>query len=519
MKNNKKNNTNIIGNAFSLTLSTLIVKLLGVVYKIPLTQFLGEEGMGYFNSAYTIYALFYILCTAGVPKAVMIFISEHDTDRDKIIRVGMRTFLYLGIALSIGFVIFSAPISRLIGNSGAYATMLTLAPSIIFISLSGVLRGVLSADMKFKHIAVSQIIDGATKLALGLAFAIMATKLECSLIMISAFTMLGVTLGSFAGLVYLLSVSKSDITSNKSKQISVWERKEINRRIFRISIPITASAAIMSITSIIDLTMGMRRLTHAGYTETEAVSLYGNFTTLALPIFNLAISIIAPISITFLPIYTSALATCKNTTLHSSIASSLELSAFFSAPILIGTLFYAKQILSLLFGDIGIELGASLLRLLIFGIIFMSSLLIINSVLEAGGKVKTPLIAMSIGSIAKIIVSYLLIGNAEFGISGAPIGTVISYAVSLMVSLTIFTHKLGYFPPIIQSSLPAYSCAFLAVSISTLPYKLMIGHISSTLLTLIAIAISALLYITLCFILGIFSKQKLIEVSKYTKST
>ena len=515
----KKNQKNIISNAFSLTVSTLIVKLLGVVYKIPLAQFLGEEGMGYFNSAYTIYTLFYILCTAGVPKAIMIFISEHDVDREKIIRVGTKTFLHLGIVTSIGFIIFSAPISHMIGNSGAYATMLALAPSILFISLSGVIRGTLSADMKFTYVAVSQIIDGVTKLVLGLAFAILATRLKYTLIMISAFTMLGVTLGSFAGLLYLLIVSKNNIFNNKSEQIDAFEKKEINRRIFRVSVPITASAAIMSITSIIDLTMIMHRLAYVGYTETEAVSLYGNFTTLALPIFNLAISIITPISITFLPVFTNAIATRKNLTLRNSISTSLEFSALLSAPIMIGTLFYAEQILSLLFGDIGITLGAALLRLLIFGVFFMSILLIINSVLEAAGNVSAPVIAMSVGSILKLVISYLLIGNSDFGISGAPIGTVISYAAALMVSLMIFTRKFGYFPPILKTSAPAYLCAFLAVSSSTVPYRLMLGRINSTVLILIIILISALVYMFLCFILGVFSKQKLLEMSKYTKVT
>ena len=66
----------LIGGTLSLTASAVIVKLIGLFYKIPIASFLGDEGMGYFNSAYTVYAFFYLLCTAGVPKAVMILISE-----------------------------------------------------------------------------------------------------------------------------------------------------------------------------------------------------------------------------------------------------------------------------------------------------------------------------------------------------------------------------------------------------------------------------------------------------------
>ena len=66
----------VVGGALSLTLSNLTVKILGLIYKIPLSYLLTDEGMGYFNSAYTVFGLFYLLCTAGVPKGVMILCSE-----------------------------------------------------------------------------------------------------------------------------------------------------------------------------------------------------------------------------------------------------------------------------------------------------------------------------------------------------------------------------------------------------------------------------------------------------------
>ena len=518
MKKSHKNEENIITSAFSLTISTLIVKLLGVIYKIPLAQFLSEEGMGYFNSAYTVYTLFYILCTAGVPKAIMIFISERSVGEEKIVRVGMRIFLLLGITITLSFLLFAKPLAILVGNSGAYATMVAIAPSIFFISLSGVIRGYLSANLRFIHVAASQITEGITKLVFGLIFAIAATQLGSSYVMISAFTTLGVTFGSFAGLMHLLTVSKISIPGHKSEQITKFEERLIIKRIFSVSIPITVSAAVMSMTGIVDLAMIMRRLKDVGYTETEAVSLYGNFTTLAVPFFNLAISLITPISIAFLPIFTRAHATGQDLKFKSSISSSLELTALLSAPIVIGTLVYSEEILGLLFGNIGIKVGSELLRLLIFGVSFMSLLLILNSALEAQGSVKIPLISMSIGSVFKIIISYLLIGDARYGISGAPIGTVISYAVALAVSLIIFTKRLGYFPPIIRTSIPAYLCAFCAVFISTIPYRLMENRLPATFKTLISIFICGVLYVLLCLIFGVFSKEKLAQVSKYTKA-
>ena len=310
----KKGAYGVISGAFSLTLSTVIVKLLGVVYKIPLAHMLGEEGMGYFNSAYTVYTFFYLLCTAGVPKAVMILVSEAKTsnkniDEKRIITVAFTAFLILGTAITACFIVFSAPLAKLIGNSKSAFTMVAIAPSIIFISIAGVIRGYLSAEMKFSSIAVSQIVEGVGKLVLGLVFAVMATEASLALPIISALTILGVTFGALLGLIYLLIVSKFKIIREKARQNNYKpERHSILKRIFSISVPITLSAAVMSITNIIDLMLIMRRLTDLGYTEIDATALYGNYTTLAVPMFNLAVTVITPISVAYLPVFTRAIA-------------------------------------------------------------------------------------------------------------------------------------------------------------------------------------------------------------------
>ena len=166
----------LIGGTLSLTASAVIVKLIGLFYKIPIASFLGDEGMGYFNSAYTVYAFFYLLCTAGVPKAVMILISEakargRECDQKKIFRIAIILFLSVGTVLTLLFMIFANPISHLIGNSGSYLTMVAIAPSIIFVALSGVIRGYLSANTRLLDIAVSQVVEGVGKLGVGLILA------------------------------------------------------------------------------------------------------------------------------------------------------------------------------------------------------------------------------------------------------------------------------------------------------------------------------------------------------------
>ncbi|MBR4836667.1 MAG: oligosaccharide flippase family protein, partial [Clostridia bacterium] len=348
MKGKNKISDNVIKGTFSLTISTLIVKVLGLIYKIPLVNILGDEGMGFFNSAYTVYSFFFLLCTAGVPKAIMILVSGskakgEDEEVKRIISIAMKLFLYLGIGISVIFMVFSGALSRIIGNSQARATMIAVAPSIVFISLASVIRGYLSANMKLLEIAVSQVIEGVGKLAVGLLFACLSARANMPLPMISAMTILGVSFGSLAGFVYLLAMSEIRIKGYKTGQ------KQIIRKIFRISLPITFSAAIMSLTNVIDLGLVMKNLEYIGYTETESSALYGNYTTLAVPMLNLALAIISPISIAYLPMFTRAIASQDFELLRDFEESALRISAFIASPMLVGLMAFSNEILYVLF--------------------------------------------------------------------------------------------------------------------------------------------------------------------------
>lgn len=468
----------LVTGVFSITLSTIVVKTLGLFYKIPISSILGDEGMGYFNSAYTVYTFFFILCTAGVPKAVMILISEakargNKIEEGQIIYVASLVFLSLGVLFTFLLCVFARPLSTLIGNSNSYATIIAVAPSMIFVSLAGVIRGYLSANLKFLDIGVSGIVEGVGKLVLGLVFANLGSRLHLPLEIISALTILGATLGSAFSLVYLLVGCKIKITNEKMGQKrKIFALRSIIKRIFAISIPITMSTAVMSMTSLIDLGLIMRCIRKIGLSENSASALYGNYTTLAVPMLNLALALITPISVTFLPKLTDC-AVNKNIKEHTNAEKELlSLTSFISAPMVIGFMIFPREILELLFKNSEIGIGAALLFTLAPSIAFASLLTNINTILEANGKLSAPFISVSIGSAFKLIVSWITISYTDLGILGAPIGTVVSYAISLLVSLIIYRNTLRKNLPIIGSIYKNYFLAFVSVGISRIIYDL-----------------------------------------------
>ena len=162
-----------------LTASTVIVKLIGVLYKIPMLKYLGEDGMGYFNSAYEIYTFFYIIATAGLPVAISILIAKNvekgNTENVKrVFGVSLAVLSVLGVLGTASLYFGADSFSELIGNSGAAASITAIAPMAFFICISSAVRGYFQGCQNMAPTAISQIIEALGKLVPGLLFAVMA---------------------------------------------------------------------------------------------------------------------------------------------------------------------------------------------------------------------------------------------------------------------------------------------------------------------------------------------------------
>ena len=508
---------------FSLTVSTVVVKIISLIYKIPIAGLLGDEGMGYFNSAYTIFALFVMLCTSGIPKTVMLLLSDSDSQSNgewncnEVMQTAFSLFLLIGIFFSAGLLVFSAPLARLIGNTKAAISLLCVAPAIVFSAMSGVMRGYLNHNSRLIDMAISQLVEGVAKLAIGICLAMLGIKGGLPLEYISALAIIGVTLGSILSCIYLLICYKKQNKGEKTGQnIKRKGRSRLIKRMMSIAIPLTLSTAVMSFTSLVDLGLIMRGLAEKGFTEQEASALYGNYTTLAVPMLNLALSLASPIAVAYLPMLARSFSSSDIESFDKSERAFSTIVSFISAPIMIGLLIYSEEILSVLFPNSEIVIGGALLRVLAPGIFFASSLLVTNNVFEACGMVRTPLLCMTIGGVAKVFTSYFLIAKTDLGIIGAPIGSVVSYAVSLLVALFIYGVVFDRPSPIFGRNIIPYLAAFIAVTLSRSVHDRLSFSLSPIASLAVAIVISALIYLGLGAFVSLFIGEKKGKIAKYT---
>ncbi len=426
---------NFMSGVLILSLSTVIVKIIGLAYKIPMIAYLGAEGMGYFNSAYEIYALLCVISTAGLPVALSMLISQSRQRNDwegtgRIYRSALAIFLTLGTLGSLLMLFFAKRISVLIGNESAFLCILAIAPSLFFVCFSSAVRGYFQGFNKMLPTAVSQLIEALGKLIFGVWFAASALKRGMELPSVAAFAILGLSLGTFLSAVYLLLVKAAErrmgVQSRSHGSVangSVW--KNDFSTLLRIAVPITLSSAVLSVTRLIDMALILHRLQDAGTSVAKANEIYGSYTTLAVPVFSLIPSLITPISLTLVPQMAAAIEKKSGESQAAIVDRSVRLTVLLAMPASMGIAVYATPILSILFADEldAIQIAAPLLSLLGVSILFSGLITTTNGILQSYRQTGKPILSMAVGAIVKTVTAYFLIGIPRIGVYGAPIST------------------------------------------------------------------------------------------------
>ena len=434
LRSNRQNADGFMSGVLVLSLSTVIVKVIGLAYKIPMISYLGAEGMGYFNSAYEIYAMLCVIATAGLPMALSLLISANRqrgsaSSIRRIDRGAMTVFLGLGTVGMVFLLAFARPIAKAIGNEDAFFCILAIAPALFFVCFSSAIRGYFQGFHRMMPTAISQLIEAFGKLIFGIWFASIALKQGHSLPIVAASAILGLSFGTFISAIYLLVIK---LMARRTHTLCLSHTAEDSthdgvKTLLRIAFPITLSASILSVTRLVDMAFIMRRLQTIGYSVLEVNEIYGAYTTLAVPVFSLLPSLIAPISMALVPQLSAAIARRSNEDQASIADRSIRLSVLLAMPASMGVAVYATPILSILFSKQHevIQIAAPLLSILGLSILFSGLITTTNAILQSYRQTIKPMISMSLGAVIKVVFAYLLIGNPSVGVYGAPISTLL----------------------------------------------------------------------------------------------
>ena len=421
----------------TLSLSTFAVKIIGLAYKIPMIDLLGARGMGYFNSAYEIYALLCIIATAGLPIALSMLVSVNAERGDlgalrRTYRGAFLLFAVLGILGGAFMLAFADRLAELIGNPMAAPCIRAIAPALLCVCISSAVRGYFQGLGNMMPTAISQLIEAVGKLALGVLFAWLAINRGYDVADAAAFGILGLSVGTLLSALYLLILKLFCDRHSAEQDLNIAINKCENTshgigKLIRVAVPITLSSTVLGVTRVADMALIMRRLQDIGYSAAGANVIYGSYTTLAVPIFNLIPSLITPLALAVVPRLSAALLRDGDDGARSISSVALRISVFFSMPASLAIAVYSRQILGVLFAGEGeaIAIAAPLLAALGASVLFSCLITTTNAILQAYGKPHAALISMSIGAFLKIASAYILMGMDGVGAYGAPISTLI----------------------------------------------------------------------------------------------
>ncbi len=461
--NNTKKGQNLLVGALVLLISNMLVKVIGAVFRIPMYNMMGDDGMAYFNAAYNFYVTIYLVSTAGIPVAISRMVASAEAEgkyreSKRILRVALVLFAIVGFVATAVMMLCAKSYAEHIGIPKSYLCMYAIAPTLFFICISSTFRGYYQGKKNMTLSAFAQVIEALAKLVVGMvAVYLFMPKLE--LHETAAYAITGVTIGVVFSLVFALIFhmreKKSEIIPETDTGI-LRTTKSILRELALISLPIAVSSCVTGLTGFVDNNLFVTGLTASGMADETAISLFGAYTSIVVPLFNMPPVLITPLAISLLPNLAEAYACRSREKADSVINSSFRVASLIAFPCAFGMASVSGGIIRTLFDEEIIkgtaytncqatQLPLSIISVSIF---FLAMIGITNSILQAWHKEYLPIISALSGILVKCAVEALLLRIPGVGVSGAAISTVACHFTIILMNM-IFTIKYtGYIPKI-----------------------------------------------------------------------
>ena len=527
----KKTANSFMKNVVILIFSQLLIKVLGLVYKLVITNIpgFGDTGLGYYSAGYQIYALLLTLSSIGIPSVISKLVSERiaigDTKgANRIFKVAFKFFTTIGFILSIGLFFGADIIANNILNVPDVAyVMKVLSPAIVFVAMSAVLRGYFSGQQNMKPTSVSQTLEQFLNCVLSITF-VYACIGKDTYIMAAAGN-LSTTSAIVITFVYLIMYFKKNKLDTRDSIISPEKKKtnkELLKTILGISIPITVSSLISVISGVID-TATVSNCMQIAYNETVAskeeleqiaMSATGILSKVdTLVSFPLAINLAFSTALT--PAISQALAKKDKRTASRRLSFSFFASLIIILPCAIGFIMLSEPILKMLYPTA--SEGAGVFKIASISMILTALSQTITGGLYGVNQSKIPAIAAGLGAVIKFILNMILISNPNIGIYGASISSFVYQVIVFFICYNVMNRcvniKIKFKTHILK---PVISALGMGIAVF-LGYKLFNSFMGNTISTIISIILGAISYCALILFTKTLKKDDIMMIPYGTK--
>lgn len=429
-----------------LAMASMIVRVIGLLYRAPLTAIIGDEGNGYYGTAYNIYTIILMVSSYSMPSAISKLMAQklavgEYRNANRVFRCALTYGVLVGLVGS-GLLFFGA---RFLVPDVAVCVLQVFAPTVFLFGILGSMRGYFQARGSMVQTSVSQILEQLANAVVSIAAAwlLMQTAVGADPTRRAQLGAMGSALGTGAGvliaLLFMVFCFRRSKEGRKAEILSDATGKEEKYRTFLrdtvlVITPFMLSGVIMNLTTSLNQTIYMRMLIDLkGEGETATTTLYGIFSNKAVVISNIPISIATAVSSAIIPGISAAYARRDEAGARRQVGNAIRITSIIAIPSAVGLAVLARPITMLMFPQMeSLELASSLLSLLAVTVIFYSISTITNAALQSIGRMNLPLVSAGIALVVQTVVLVLLLLFTDLDVRALVL-------VSILYSVMIFT--------------------------------------------------------------------------------
>lgn len=527
----KKNSNNFVMQAGILAAAGIICRIIGILYRSPLAAVIGDEGNGYYSSAYEIYTIILLVSSYSIPSAISKVIAQRLALKEyrnaqKIFRCAIGYVVVVGGLASL-FTFFGAGL--LVGGN-SIPVLRIFAPTIFFSGLLGVLRGYFQAHGTMVPTSFSQIVEQILNAVVSIlaAFLLIKAVSDSDTTTQAVYGASGSAIGTGSGViiallfmlgVFLLNKEYINRKVKRDNSSQLLSTGEVYKIIITMVTPVILSTFIYNFNTSLNLTIYTRIMEHVkGFTEAEAYTQYGLFSGKAKQISNIPIAIASAMSSAMIPGISGSFAQGDIAGTNRRIGTAIKTTMFLSIPSAVGLTVLAKPVTLLLYPQkASVDTVSYLLAAMSISIIFYALSTISKAVLQGIGKVNLPVVNAAVALVIQTVVLVPLLLTTDLGLYTLVIATVLySFLMCILNGISV-KKELKYKQEIIKTFLlPGWAAILMGAAAFGVYHGLYLLIHMNVVCLAAAILVAVPIYFVLTIKMGAVGRKDLLALPKGT---
>ncbi|MGM9517595.1 MAG: oligosaccharide flippase family protein [Acidaminococcus sp.] len=433
-----------------LTISSIVVKVIGALNWVILSRVMGGEGIGLYQMGFPIYLMAITVSSAGIPVAISIVTAEKVAKKDyggaqHVFKVSLWMMLATGMLFTGALL----ALARFLVDSGfipdprAYYSIIALAPAVFFVTFLSSFRGYFQGWQIMTPTACSEITEQLIRVVTMIAFSYLL--LPYGLTYAAAGASMGAGAGAFCGLLVLLGFYRK----LKHKFFPQGEETvppqnpepagQIIKRLIMLALPVSMASLMLPIVSNLDMVIVPRRLMAGGWSMSEATTLFGYLTGMAVPLVNMSTILTAALSISLVPAISESRTLEDTEGIREKVAAAFSVAAVITIPCSIGLHVLGGRVAALIYNA---PKAGPAIETMSWAIFLLGLHQVSTGILQGLGKTKIPVINMIIAAASKVFLNWNL--TPTMGIVGSSWATVADIGVAAILNLFFIKKYTGF---------------------------------------------------------------------------